>query len=168
MAYKNIEDRRKYHRKYMREYKQWLREHNFCIYCKKQDAYTLAGRAGCFECAEKRRGHPLLEKAEENVPAEPKIPRRERFHYGLCYICGKPLDGQKLKYGDESHLCSSCYEVRKKPSLQKPFPPFANHPAAMEVYRKQMAEFKEKQEKLRLRKAEKESQNLGKSTRPGG
>jgi hypothetical protein len=168
MAYKNIEDRRKYHRKYMREYRQWLREHNFCVHCKKQDAYTLAGRAQCFECTEKRRGHPLLEKVEENVPTEPKIPRHERFYYGLCYICGKPLDGQKLKYGDESHLCSICYEVRKKPQLQKPFPPFANHPAAVKVYQEQMARYEKRQEEIRLRKAEKELQNLGKSTRPSG
>lgn len=35
------------------EYNKLLKEHHICPRCKKQDAYTLAGRYYCAECAEK-------------------------------------------------------------------------------------------------------------------
>lgn len=46
-------------KEYMRQYHQarskWLRDHNLCVYCKKQDSRTLQGFCNCEECAEQAR-----------------------------------------------------------------------------------------------------------------
>lgn len=59
------------------------------------------------------------------------IPRNERFFYGLCYKCGKHLDGQLKKSGDASHLCSVCYNKTKTPKIKKIYYPFSNSDAAL-------------------------------------
>lgn len=58
MGYKNIEDRRAYHRQYQKERRQWYKEHHYCTECGKQDARTLIGKRYCFDCLEKRTGKP--------------------------------------------------------------------------------------------------------------
>ena len=76
MPYKTPEDRRQY----LRQRREWLHAHHFCVDCKQQDAYTLVGHHRCFECHEKGRrnrgGH--------------EIRRQDRVANGLCYYCGKP------------------------------------------------------------------------------
>lgn len=149
MGYKNIEDRRAYHREYMKERRAWLRSHHMCTECGKQDARTLIGKMRCFDCLEKHRGHPLPEFIIKDTKSH--IPRGQRFDFGECYICGKKLDGQKRSDGEESHLCKKCYEIRKHPPrIRRLKPPCCDTPNAWEVY-------------LKL-KAENESANLGRST----
>lgn len=111
MAYKNIEDNRTYHRKYMREYRKMLKENKMCVCCGKQDAFTLIGKKICYECLEKyhkRRGYGF--KKPKKVKQQ-NIPRNERYDYGLCYICGKPKEKFELKWsGKENRLCLMCYQ----------------------------------------------------------
>lgn len=87
MGYKNIEDRRKYHKEYMRDYRKWLKEHHFCVSCKKQDAYTLNGRIQCFECNEKRRKTPTIFA----ISPPPQKEVKQRGTNGTCYICGEAV-----------------------------------------------------------------------------
>ena len=42
-----------YQRQYHQERKRWLKNHNMCVQCKKQDLHTLEGHCLCYECAEK-------------------------------------------------------------------------------------------------------------------
>lgn len=70
-----------------------LKSHHLCTRCKTQDAYTLAGRAVCADCAEK-----MAEKARERRKTNKrylelaKQRKRERIENGFCPICGKPSD----------------------------------------------------------------------------
>lgn len=72
---------------------------HICTRCGAQDAYTLAGHSRCFECAEKRRKHPV-----EFVP-ENKKPKSNPRELGVrCWICNKePLF-------EDKKLCRNCYE----------------------------------------------------------
>jgi hypothetical protein len=118
MAYKNIEDRRTYHREYMREYRKWLSNHHFCAECKKQDAYTLAGRYRCFECTEKRRKTEWeAVEIETKDMQPPPIPREEWVAHGLCAKCGKrQIANIDLAWElRKTRLCEECY---KKASTQ--------------------------------------------------
>lgn len=109
MGWKYAEDRQAYHRGYMREYRQWRKAHKCCADCGKQDAYTLNGRYRCFECAEKRRKTPI-EYIPEEKQTVPSIPRHERGKYGMCYLCGDPLDGGETAWrGTPRKLCGKCY-----------------------------------------------------------
>jgi hypothetical protein len=160
MAFRNIEDRRAYDRQWHKERREWLRSHKFCVRCKTQDAYTLAGRYYCYECAEKERGHPLPEPKWDDEPKEPKISRFERQGYGLCYRCGAPLDGAKKRNGDKSKLCCRCYEKEIKvrsAMAQRPIKPFSNSPLAWAIYHEKMARYEKKREEAALRK-EKENE----------
>lgn len=111
MAYKNIENRRKYHREYMREYRQTLKENKMCVCCGKQDAYTLVGRKICYECLEKYHEKTGYSFKKPKKIKQPTIPRNERCDCGLCYICGKPKENFELKWSDkENKLCVKCYQ----------------------------------------------------------
>lgn len=56
MAYKNIEDRRAYQKQYMRERREWYKEHGWCTACGKEDARTMIGKTLCFDCFVKKWG----------------------------------------------------------------------------------------------------------------
>ena len=43
MGWKYPEDRRAYHRAYMRDRRAWIKEHHMCTECKEVDALTMAG-----------------------------------------------------------------------------------------------------------------------------
>lgn len=81
-----------------------LKSHHLCTRCKTQDAYTLAGRAVCADCAEK-----MAEKARERRKTNKryleiaKQRKRERIENGLCPICGKPSDP-----AGEYKMCAVC------------------------------------------------------------
>lgn len=106
MAYKNIEDKRRYPREYMRERRAWLRDHHFCTECKTQDAYTLAGHAHCFDCAHRRRKNPL-----EYIPPERVETERVIYPPGSCYKCGQPVKTGTTRWGGEPFkVCERCYE----------------------------------------------------------
>ena len=80
-------------KEYLKERREWLHEHHFCVDCKNQDAHTLIGIYRCYDCTEKIR----LKKFGL------KYKRKEREEMGLCSICMNPaIDGLKV--------CTECYE----------------------------------------------------------
>ena len=116
MAYKNIEDRRAYHREYQREYRKWLKEHHFCRDCQKQDAYTLAGRTYFFDCAEK--GRIKKENARKDPIKKEKMLKQKRdqitryINENRCVRCGMQLNNGK-------RMCSVCYELQRRASRKR-------------------------------------------------
>ena len=58
-----------------------------CVCCGKQDAYTLNGRALCFECCEKRRKYYNERQSRYSVAQQQKY-RRNKSE-GVCIRCGK-------------------------------------------------------------------------------
>lgn len=79
-------------KEYLKERREWLIKHHFCVDCKKQDARTLIGRARCYECQEKAR----IRKSGI------KYTREERKEMGLCSICGEVAK-------DGFFVCEKCY-----------------------------------------------------------
>ena len=92
------------------EYRKLLKKHNLCRDCKKQDAYTLAGRTFCFECAEKMR----LAKAEarKDTAKREKMLQQKReqisryISENRCIRCGKQLANGK-------RMCPTCYNLQR-------------------------------------------------------
>lgn len=102
MGYKNIEDRRAYHREYMKEHRRWMKEHYMCTECGKQDAYTLNGRARCYECNEK---HNKINTKYNNSEEKKKCNKQyyeQKRENGYCVRCGK-----RMVESNKSH-CSIC------------------------------------------------------------
>lgn len=92
MAYKNIEDRRAYHRKYMQERRQWYIAHHLCSECGQEDARTMIGKRMCFDCYEKRTGHPpvvSIEPKRKKIWQKHAVPKSEYYANGLCAKCGQ-------------------------------------------------------------------------------
>ena len=100
MAYANIEDKRAYHREYMRETRKWRMERGCCAECGAQDAFTLVGKYRCAECDEKHNGYKR-DRAADNE----KLKRRREYRREnrLCTQCGKALSA-KYQY----LMCDSC------------------------------------------------------------
>ena len=92
-------------KEYLKERREWLHEHHFCVDCKKQDAHTLIGRYRCYDCTEKIRlkrfGH--------------KYKREERKELGLCSMCMNPLK-------EGFNVCEQCYERILKDANHNPTP----------------------------------------------
>ena len=89
MGYKNIEDKRDYHRNYIKERRQWFKDHHMCTECGKQDAYTLNGRARCYECNEKHnKSNAKNNKSEERIQ-HTKQYREQKREEGYCVRCLK-------------------------------------------------------------------------------
>lgn len=88
MGYKNIEDKRDYHRNYIKERRQWFKDHRMCTECGKQDAYTLNGRARCFECNEKHNQSCIKNNSENKKQYNKKYQEQKREN-GFCVRCGK-------------------------------------------------------------------------------
>lgn len=138
MAYKSIEDRRAYHRKYMKEYRENLKKYHLCMNCKNQDAYTLNNHLFCYECTCKRLGHePII---REKKTKQWTLPRNERSSHNLCYKCGKPSLNIEKKWGiGEVKLCKECYEKNcenAKIRKRKISVPICNTKNAWENYNK--------------------------------
>lgn len=111
MAYKNIEDNCAYHREYMKERRQWFKDHHVCIECGKQDAYTLNGRARCYECNEKHNKSNVKNMTEKRK-LHIKQYREKKRAEGFCVRCGK-----RKAVSDKVH-CSVCL-ARNKIRLKK-------------------------------------------------
>lgn len=105
MGYKNIEDKRAYHRQYMRERREFFRQHHLCTECGKEDAYTMNGHPRCFEHTHYRHKSPMEYIKPEKEPSYPK-----RRQDGYCHICGNPyMDGLTKWGGNPIKLCERCY-----------------------------------------------------------
>lgn len=108
--------RREYDTRYMRERREWLKAHHFCIRCKKQDAYTLAGRLLCADCTAKRHEYDRRYYAERIDKAEAHRARKkaltaERKENHLCIRCGKELS--------EGYPYSQCESCRARKNYQR-------------------------------------------------
>ena len=104
--YKNIEDKRAYHRQYMRERRSLYRQHHLCTECGKEDAYTIAGHSRCFEHTHYRRQTPIEYIKPEKVKNNAKENAGE-----CCHLCGKPyMDGLTKWGGNPIRLCERCYQ----------------------------------------------------------
>ena len=151
MAYKHIEERRKYHREYMKQYRAELKKYKLCINCKSHDAWTMGGHILCYECTIKRLGHEPLRREKKEKPYT--IPRNEWFENGWCYKCKSPvMKGEKRWSSGEIRLCEKCYNQILKLARTKPkkiLKPVWNTKKAWDNYWKL--------------KAESESRNLEKS-----
>ena len=92
------------------EWRKLLKKHHFCRDCQKQDAYTLAGRTFCFECAEKMR-KAKAEARKDPIKREKMLnAKREQIarykEQGRCVRCGKQLTNGK-------RMCPTCYNLQR-------------------------------------------------------
>lgn len=88
-----------------------LKEFHLCHDCKKQDAYTLAGRTYCYECAEKQRIKKEQDRKDPCKLAKMRAAsakHKEKYQQeGRCTRCGKRLE-------HESRLCGACAEKERR------------------------------------------------------
>lgn len=74
------------------------KKYNYCVQCGKQDAYTLNGRARCFECQTKqnqyRQSHPEYNENHKELNKKRYLERKEK---GLCTRCGNEAEKGKTK-----------------------------------------------------------------------
>lgn len=114
MPYKSVEDskaqKKAYYQAYGKiEYHARKRAH-MCTYCGKQDAYTLAGRHCCYECAERRREKyekGVYERRKEEKLKKWKEKYESRKEQGLCPRCGRKAARGKT-------WCERCLAKRRK------------------------------------------------------
>ena len=101
---------------------QYLKKQHRCVNCTKQDAYTLAGRARCYECSEKNRNgankYRNKNKDEVNKKRQKKYASLRAEH--ICLRCRKPLSLED--YGKHIY-CSVCRgkarEYKKSKRIEK-------------------------------------------------
>lgn len=141
MAYKNIEDRRAYQRQYMRERREWLAKHHVCTECGKEDARTMIGKRLCFNCLEKRRGHPLeidvgIEPKQKKIWQKHSVPKSEYYANGLCVKCGQRpyIKGHKTCQQCYDSSCRSAWLGHKAKGIRQIYPPTSNTPKALAAY----------------------------------
>lgn len=76
------------------DYRKLLKKHHICRDCKKQDAYTLAGRTYCAECAQKqaeaKRNEYARDRGKKNRIACQKWKQKNEEEH-KCSYCGKQL-----------------------------------------------------------------------------
>lgn len=99
------------------DYRKLLKQHHICCDCKKQDAYTIAGRTLCAECAEKRaeaaRKKYTCDGGEKQKIATKKYrEKNEKEH--KCILCGKQLPNY-CKY----KTCDLCRRKARRRELDK-------------------------------------------------
>lgn len=82
------------HKAYLKERREWLHEHHFCVDCKKQDAFTMMGKWRCAEC---------YEKAQLRRRKLSRVKKADRTELGLCLRCGKPNT-------TNMEICAECHE----------------------------------------------------------
>ena len=109
MGYKNIDDALRYGK----EYRSMCKKLKICVSCKNQDAYTLAGRTYCSDCAEKyaKLKHDKFYTNKESIEQRKKQRKELRERHiknHECSVCGNKLP-ENYKY----HTCSKCRTYNK-------------------------------------------------------
>lgn len=91
------------------EYIEKLKKYHLCVRCKKQDAYTLAGRSCCSECAEYARERYRLHSGEnkEKKRKYNLAKRQECIKNNICSRCLKRKTDTKHK------VCVVCRDALK-------------------------------------------------------
>lgn len=102
-----------------KEWYRMLKARHLCVTCKKQDAYTLGGRANCYECAEKKR---LSEQRRRQDPellrkkSEQEHERRQQLlAQGICTSCAR----RKVRPGTTK--CETCHARQRARHVPKPY-----------------------------------------------
>lgn len=94
-----------------REYRAMLKKNHLCHDCKQQDAYTLAGRTYCYDCAEKQR--LAKQKARQDPAKRERMLAQKREQVARyraenkCVVCGK-----RLHRGER--VCGICAELQRR------------------------------------------------------
>jgi hypothetical protein len=99
-----------------REYMHLLRDLHVCKSCKRQDAFTLNGRAYCAECAAKNAERKRKWRGENPEESRARS-RQSREKYAMenrCTVCGKPLP-----YMCGFKTCASCREHSRQLRAEK-------------------------------------------------
>lgn len=114
-----------------KEYRQRLHDSHLCRYCKKQDAYTLAGRVLCAECTEKDRERQRERRAKDGGKKNRDRVKANRDKWredGLCTYCGKrePQNGRRV--------CAICVNRQKKRNLERDIAKGMNWPRGENGY----------------------------------
>lgn len=88
-----------------REWTRQLKANHLCVDCKQQDAYTLNGRARCFECAEKyaRECRERRAKAPDAYNEAQRELRARWRENGKCTNCG-----QEKPSWEHHRVCVAC------------------------------------------------------------
>lgn len=93
------------------EWRMMLKKNHICRDCRKQDAYTLAGRTYCYECAEKgRKRKAEARKDDEKREKMLESKRQQLARYiaqNKCVGCGKQLHNSR-------RMCEPCYARQRK------------------------------------------------------
>lgn len=76
---------------------------HYCVKCGKKDAYTLNGRAKCFECQEKANEYHRNKSYDKKYAAKRKAIRDDRKSQGLCIVCGEKAVKGRVRC--LKHLC---------------------------------------------------------------
>lgn len=97
-----------------KEYRHWLKENHRCTSCKKQDAFTLAGRWLCSDCNDKHNKYNPKERTEKQRKYD-----RDRYDWkkanGICVKCNRPAqDGKTL-----CKFCSAKENLRGRKAYNK-------------------------------------------------
>lgn len=98
---------------YNKERYYWFREHKMCGKCGNQDAYTLIGRAYCYECSEKYNcNRPYQYNSQKQ-----KERYNRRKENGICVKCGakEAREGKTTCASCQSH----CSQWRSNKCLTK-------------------------------------------------
>ena len=100
------------------EYRSSLKRHHICRNCKQTDAYTLAGRTYCAECAEKdaEKKRKLRENEEYRQKAiqTTKEWRIRNTAENRCARCGK-----SLPTGWKNKCCCECLTYSRKKAKER-------------------------------------------------
>lgn len=101
----------------IQEWRKMLKKHHLCRECKQQDAYTLAGRSLCAECAEKERerasAYRAIPENRKKMHAAAKAKKAMRRMNAKCSTCGRPLENGKYK------TCAYCRAKQRKFNVRR-------------------------------------------------
>lgn len=98
-----------------KERREYLIARNRCIFCARQDAYTLIGKRLCADCAQKQKEYNIewREKNKERLRERKREVYKERSESGKCVKCGRKLDREGRK------TCSRCANLQRKVDEKK-------------------------------------------------
>lgn len=97
-----------------KEWKDKLKSNHICVNCKQTDAYTMAGRRLCAECAGRAAERVLKKRNTDEAyrlqaVQRTKEWRKRKAEEHCCPRCGKPLPN-----GYEKKLCVECLAYSRK------------------------------------------------------
>lgn len=84
-----------------KRHREKMKKEGRCLYCGKEDAYTIIGRVRCFDCSEKERIRKIQYRNDPDKSEKERIKRIRRkgnwIEDGKCPLCGRKNTG-RYKY----------------------------------------------------------------------